>query len=111
MMNDAIVLLALSQVVCLGGLAYLYGRVEDLRRQARSSRRVTSGRVRHIDPFESSSPLIDHVTPRPPATAPMPPDLAVQIEALGVDIPAIARRMRRSEEEVRLLLRRQGVSQ
>jgi hypothetical protein len=41
----------------------------------------------------------------------MPPDLAVQIEALGVDIPAIARRMRRSEEEVRLLLRRQGVSQ
>jgi hypothetical protein len=30
--------------------------------------------------------------------------------ALGVDVPALARRMRRSEDEVRLLLRRQGVS-
>lgn len=111
MMNDAIVLLALSQVVCLGGLAYLYARVEDLRRQSRSTRRVTSGRVRHIDPFETNSPPIDYVAPGPPATPLVPPDLAVQMEALGVDIPALARRMRRSEEEVRLLLRRQGVSQ
>jgi hypothetical protein len=29
---------------------------------------------------------------------------------MGVDIPALARRMNRSEEEVRLLLRRQGVA-
>jgi hypothetical protein len=28
----------------------------------------------------------------------------------AIDIPALARRMRKSEEEVRLLLRRQGIA-
>jgi hypothetical protein len=32
------------------------------------------------------------------------------MDELGVDIPALARRMHRSEEEIRLLLRRQGAA-
>ena len=111
MMNDAIVLLALSQVVCLGGLAYLYLRVQELQRQSVANRRVTSARVRHIDPPGTGAQLIDHVATASHSPSSLPADLAVQMEALGVDIPALARRMRRSEEEVRLLLRRQGVSQ
>ena len=33
-------------------------------------------------------------------------DIAARMSELGMDIPALARRMQKSEEEVRLLLRR-----
>ena len=36
--------------------------------------------------------------------------LAARLSEMGVDIPALARRMQKSEEEVRLLLRRQGAA-
>jgi len=108
MINDAIVLLALSQVVCLGGLAYLYAKVQDLRREQPPARRIVSNRVRHIDPFAGSEPPQPTLTRRP--DVPDAAELAARMAALGVDVPALARRMRRSEDEVRLLLRRQGVS-
>jgi hypothetical protein len=36
--------------------------------------------------------------------------IAQRVSEFGVDVPELARRMRKSEEEVRLLLRRQGIA-
>lgn len=122
-MNDAIVLLALSQFVCLGGLAYLYLQLQKLRtgdlqnRAPRPQERVH----RSARPATPAAPLGRPSAPmaRPAAamTAPPPPPasnapvnaaaLAADLAARGLDIGALARRMNRSEEEVRLLLRRQ----
>lgn len=114
-MTDAVVLLALSQLVCLGGLAYLYTQVNKLRRGAIERR--TSDRVQAL-PVELE---VGHEVPqadrgrRTPAktgrAAQM--DLALivrQMDELGLDVPTLARRMHRSEDEIRLLLRRKGAA-
>jgi hypothetical protein len=112
-MTDAVVLLALSQLVCLGGLAYLYRQVMQLRAEQAVQRRRPSERVRTL-PVDEAPAFVraeDRVR-RAPVTAPSL-DLASvtrRMNELGVDIPALARRMHRSEEEIRLLLRRQGAA-
>jgi hypothetical protein len=113
-MTDAVVLLALSQLVCLGGLAYLYRQVLQLRANAvvrtRPSERV---RTLPVDEAPAVVPPSERVrrANRPPAKA--APDLASvtrRMHELGVDVPALARRMQRSEDEIRILLRRQGAA-
>jgi hypothetical protein len=129
-MNDAIVLLAISQIVCLSGMAYLYMQVQGMRRHPMRPRTVTrSPRVQgmeHTVPVEPDpQPVAQHAraqaaytAPRTPLAAPAPvqpvmsadaASIAARMAELGVDIPSLARRMRKSEEEVRLMLRRQGV--
>jgi hypothetical protein len=114
-MNDAIALLAVSQLVCIGGLAYVYMQLQSLRTRGTGVRRDTSPRVRHIE--QGAAPRSNGQVARqaysaqagrPEAgyTAALP--VAARLNELGIDIPALARRMRKSEEEVRLLLRRQG---
>jgi hypothetical protein len=112
-MTDAVVLLALSQLVCLGGLAYLYRQVMQLRAEQVAQQRRPSERVRTLPVDEAPAfvPSEDRVR-RAPSAAPTA-DLASvtrRMNELGVDIPALARRMHRSEEEIRLLLRRQGAA-
>lgn len=105
-MTDAIALLALSQLVCLGGLAYLYVQLSRVRRDNPAPRRA-SDRVRHLDldysEYESAPAAYDEPQPVFPAAT-----IATRMNELGVDIPALARRMRRTEDEVRALLQTQG---
>ena len=116
-MNDAIALLAISQLVCLAAMIYLYSQVQLLK--ARPVRRPTSNRVqpmgRTVDVAARKtatqaarqaygSPM-GSVSARRPDTA----SIAARMSELGVDVPALARRMQKSEEEVRLLLRRGAV--
>lgn len=128
-MNDAIALLAISQLICLGAIVYLYAQVQTLRRVA-PVRRTRSNRVHplpeptQVAAREAANVAARHAygTPgkraalRPsPASMPRPlaatsPTLAVRANQAGVDVTAIARRMQKSEEEVRLLLRRQGIA-
>jgi hypothetical protein len=113
-MTDAVVLLALSQLVCLGGLAYLYRQVMQLRANAvlptRPSERV---RGLPIDEAPALVPASERVRrPKAPQSK-SSPDLATvtrRMHELGVDVPALARRMQRSEDEIRILLRRQGAA-
>lgn len=115
-MNDAIALLAVSQLVCIGGLAYLYMQLQTLRSRGARSRRSAAPRVRHIDQSIASGPrTLERAARRAysstPATTHGRADaasIASRMSELGIDVPALARRMRKSEEEVRLLLRRQG---
>lgn len=106
-MTDTVVLLALSQLVCLGAVAYLHARIGSLQRQLaalRPSRDRRSepavvkrrGRAPELGPA-SQAPAADLVA------------LASRMHDLGLDVPALARRMHRSEDEVRALLRRNGV--
>ena len=120
-MTDAVALLAISQLVCLAGLAYLYSQIQKLRQGAPRPRMDRSSVAPHEELRPAPAPA-----PRPSATraaqnaygraaqAHAQPRsaaaLAAQLGEMGVDIPALARRMNRSEEEVRLLLRRQGVA-
>ncbi|MBA4181002.1 MAG: hypothetical protein C0506_10480 [Anaerolinea sp.] len=126
-MNDAIALLAISQLVCLGAIFYLYTQVQALRRLA-PVRRAQSTRVHplpeptHLAAREAASLAARHAyaaspvarrSPRPAAAAHQsaaPSTLADRVNELGLDVPALARRMHKSEEEVRLLLRRQGIA-
>ena len=107
-MTDAVVLLALSQLVCLGGLAYLYSQVMKLRSGAMDRR--DSSRVLPLDAaMEIGEPVphADRVTRRPATPAQMDVGMVTKrMDELGLDIPALARRMNRSEDEIRLLLRR-----
>jgi hypothetical protein len=115
-MTDAIALLAISQLVCLAGLAYLYTQLQALRRQApaRIVRRGPS-RVRELpDTVGVERRAADRVAAQTAygANARAPREtvasLAARAMSEGVDVGALARRLNRSEEEVRLLLRRQG---
>jgi hypothetical protein len=113
-MTDAVVLLALSQLVCLGGLAYLYRQVMQLRANAvvrtRPSERV---RTLPVDEAPAMAPPSQRVRRSKAAPAKPAHDLAAvtrRMHELGVDIPALARRMQRSEDEIRILLRRQGAA-
>lgn len=113
-MNDAIALLAVSQLVCIGGLAYLYMQLQTLRSRGSRSRREAAPRVRHIDQSIAPGPRTLEQAARQAYASPLPhghsdaASIAVRMSELGIDVPALARRMRKSEEEVRLLLRRQG---
>jgi len=124
--NDAIALLAISQMVCLGAMLYLFSQMQSLRKQA-PVRRVKSARV-------ASMPHSVQVAARtttmraaqqaygsaaPSGSAPRAPvrafagdaaAIAARMTDLGMDVPSLARRMQRSEEEVRLLLRRKGLA-
>lgn len=115
-MNDAIVLLSVSQIVCLGGLAYLYLQVQGMDRGKRR-RRSTAMRGQPIDQavhmpgrqVQEMTPAIvtrSHAAPAAPAPTPVP--IATRMAELGVDVATMARRMNKSEEEVKLMLRRQA---
>ena len=128
-MNDAIALLAISQLICLGGIVYLYAQVQSLRRNA-PVRRTRSSRVHSLpDATQLAAREAANVAAlhaygtrrhQPAVRAAIPtnqrafnapsPSLAVRANEAGVDVAAIARRMQKSEEEVRLLLRRQGIA-
>lgn len=117
-MTDAIALLAISQLVCLGAIFYLYTQVQAVKSANPIRKRSASARMqRMVAPTEMGSPVTARAaraaygatapaTPRPAS----PATLAARIGESGVDIAALARRMRKSEEEVRLLLRRQGIA-
>lgn len=117
-MNDAIALLAISQLVCLGAIFYLYTQVQVLKNSNPIRKRPPSARVqRMVAPAELGSPAAaraaraaygaNRPAPAPRAAA---ATLAARIGESAVDVAALARRMRKSEEEVRLLLRRQGIA-
>lgn len=109
-MTDAVALLALSQLVCLGGLGYLYLRVQELKSAVantnRASRRAAVGAV--------AARAAERAYRGPnaaPASVPGPQrNATVPLAQPGrVDVAALARQLHRSEEEVRLLLRHRGV--
>ncbi|MGB4862427.1 MAG: hypothetical protein WBO97_08205 [Tepidiformaceae bacterium] len=120
-MNDAIALLAISQLVCLGALFYLYTQLQEVRKGA-PARRQPSARVHRMP---GPATVNQHSTARAARAAYADPSQDVQpmqnaarnelaslvARSNGVvDIQSLARRMRKSEEEVRLLLRRQGIA-
>ena len=120
-MNDAIALLAISQLVCLGALFYLYTQLQEVKKHG-PARRQPSARVHRMPGPETvnqhsngraaraayAAPVDIMTAQAPPARAEL---ASLVARANGaVDIPALARRMRKSEEEVRLLLRRQGIA-
>jgi hypothetical protein len=120
-MNDAVALLAISQLVCLGAIFYLYMQLVEMKKGA-PARRQASTRVHRLP---GTAEVGSHATARAARAAYAQPagqavsqptglreDLAAMV-ARGngnVDITMLARRMRKSEEEVRLLLRRQGIA-
>lgn len=123
-MNDAIVLLAISQIVCLAGMAYLYLQVQGMNSRQPRRQPVTSQRAQ---PIERSIPLEaprERIVAPVAATVPSPAmanayasaasagaPVANRMAELGVDVQTLARRMNKSEEEVKLMLRRQAVRQ
>ena len=109
-MYDAIALLAISQLVCLGGLAYLF--MQHQKSQARPERqRGAAAATSSRHQGSAAVPAQDRRTRRPAASQPRPSEaVAAELSGLEIDIPALAARMNRSEEEVRLLLRRQGAA-
>ena len=113
-MSDAVVLLALSQMVCLGGLAYLYSQVMKLR-AGNDERRASDRALPLRQPVEIGLQVPEtHRVRRAPArsrAAAMDVALvAKKMNELGLDVPALAQRMNRSEDEIRLLLRRKGAA-
>jgi hypothetical protein len=117
-MTDAVALLAISQLVCLGAICYLYTQLQAVKSANPIRKRPPSARVqRMVAPTEIGSPATARAAHaaygvNSPARAPAaaPSTLAARIGESGIDIAALARRMRKSEEEVRLLLRRQGIA-
>ncbi|MEO8538502.1 MAG: hypothetical protein ABI577_02085 [bacterium] len=119
-MNDAVALLAISQLVCLGAIFYLYTQVQEVKKAA-PTRRQPSTRVHRMP---GPAEVGNHSTARaaraayaqPAAavvqSAPVRGDVAALVARSNgvVDISALARRLRKSEDEVRLLLRRQGIA-
>jgi len=124
-MNDAIALLAISQLVCLGAIFYLYTQVQSLRNAGATQRKRQPARVHQMAaPTELATATAARAARQAygataPAPATNPARAALRAEAgtvaqrvseYGVDVSELARRMRKSEEEVRLLLRRQGIA-
>jgi len=105
-MTDVITLLAISQLVTLGALFYLYLQVQQLRAGARA--------IRHRTPPAAETAPEPGIPVRGPAArayAAAPRPALDQLRGgARVDVAELARRMHRSEEEVRLLLRRQGIA-
>ena len=119
-MNDAIALLAISQMVCLAAMLYLHSQVQSLRKHS-AVRRLRSSRVAAMPgtldlaakttaaraarrAYTTTSKSAAHAFAGDAAA------IATRMTDLGMDVPALARRMQRSEEEVRLLLRRKGIA-
>jgi hypothetical protein len=121
-MNDAIALLAISQLVCLGAIFYLYTQLQAVKARPRGKRATISPRV-HL--MSTTVEVGSHQAARAAQAAYAPAraaattettargeaaTLAARLTEMGVDVPSLARRLHKSEEEVRLLLRRQGVA-
>lgn len=107
-MTDVIALLAISQLTTLGALFYLHLQVQQLRRDTRPVRRAqppatpAPGIPVRGAALRRTASAAYAATPRPPRD----PDPA----SAPFDVAELARRMHRSEEEVRLLLRRKGIA-
>ena len=118
-MTDVIALLAISQLVCLGAIFYLYMQLQAVKSGAPARKRHASPRV-HQMPAPAIGQAANARAARAaygagpnPARAALRRDsanIAERVAEYGVDVPELARRMRKSEEEVRLLLRRQGIA-
>lgn len=120
-MNDAIALLAISQLVCLGAMFYLYVQLQEMKKAA-PTRRQPSARVhrmpgpanvgQHSTARVANAAYAAPVPHMEPAASAARNELASLVARSNgvVDIQSLARRMRKSEEEVRLLLRRQGIA-
>ncbi len=91
-MTDAVVLIALAQVISFGGLLYLYVQLQSV-----------AGRTSPRAPDRASRQNYPAAKPAMDADA-----ILARLSELDVDVPAMARRMHKSEEEIRLLLRRQS---
>lgn len=107
-MTDVIALLAISQLVTLGALFYLYLQVQQLRAGTRPVRRREPA-----DEAPAPGIPVRGAAARRAAAAAYTAAPRVPADALRqgrVDVAELARRMHRSEEEVRLLLRRQGIA-
>lgn len=121
-MNDAIALLAISQLVCLGALFYLYTQLQEVRKGKVPARKQPSARVhrmpgpasvnQHSQGRAAKAAYAEAVTVAPAQATPVRGEIASLVARANgvVDIPSLARRMRKSEEEIRLLLRRQGIA-
>lgn len=122
-MNDAIALLAISQLVCLGAILYLYTQVQALRNGGATRLKRQPARIHQMTaPTELPGAMATRAarqaygaaSPAPsPARAALRKEagnIAQRVSEYGVDVTELARRMRKSEEEVRLLLRRQGIA-
>lgn len=121
-MNDAIALLAISQLVCLGALFYLYTQLQEVRKGRGPARKQPSTRVHRMAgpaPVNQQATgraaraaYAESVTVTPAPASPVRGEIASLVARANgvVDIPSLARRMRKSEEEIRLLLRRQGIA-
>ncbi len=120
-MNDAVALLAISQLVCLGAIFYLYTQVQQMKKLAPKRREPTTRVHRMPGPAEVGS----HATARAARAAyaqpvsrsasqssPARPDIASLVARAdgAIDVSMLARRMHKSEDEIRLLLRRQGLA-
>ena len=113
-MTDALALVAVSQLVCIGAIGYLYMQLQSVKNRAPQ-------RVRRSPRVQSLEHPIQAVTREATgravreayaaATPSRPAPRAARPAEGAVDVAELARRMNRSEEEVRLLLRRRGLSQ
>lgn len=104
-MADAIVLLALSQLVCLGGLGYLYLQLQDVRKRLGQLPRPTASRP----PANGDRLAAARSYASPAQRSTNAAELLARLHAEGKDLASLARRLNRSEEEIRLLLRNRGV--
>ncbi len=111
-MTDALALVAVSQLVCIAAIAYLYMQLQAVKSQpparVRRSPRVHSlehpvQAVTREATGRAAREAYAQAAPRPASRQARPADGQV-------DVAELARRMNRSEEEVRLLLRRRGLS-
>ena len=122
---DAVTLIAAAQIAAFGGLAFW--QVQGLRMQlfgGRDAEPAATRPARRVPP-RTGTPAATMRAARAaygPAGDERPraaPEVAksdaaallARLSELEVDVPAMARRLRRSEEEVRLMLRRQAVRQ
>ena len=96
-MTDAVILIALAQVISFGGLLYLYVQVQQVSQAGGP-------------PARERAPQQRRQAPAPQQRAPQQDTDAIlaRLSELDVDVPAMARRMHKSEEEIRLLLRRRS---
>ena len=111
-MNDAIALLAISQLVCLGALFYLYMQLQEVRRRG-PARRQPSARVHRMPGPETVSPPLAGRAARAAYAAPAGGGSHVgnparsELAALvarsngAIDIPAISRYSYRLSPESR----------
>lgn len=108
-MNDALALVAISQLVCLAGLAYLYMQLQELRRDVPRRRRAGAPRMQAAGRSAATARAArEAYSPVPSFEPPATPFPRPAAAAGGLDVATLARRMNKSEEEVRLLLRRRG---